>query len=354
MKNALRIKTLTTLFLIFALLSGFSFTNVTRAQENEGLSLTLSPNLLDIRATPGEIVEDKVKIYNNLSNKVVIVPQIYALKVEGESGGAVPKEEITAADEHISWFRYDVPEVVANSNEWVDVPFRIEIPDDAAFGYYYALTFAPKDEPNIQTNGAQTTLSARASVFLLLNVEKNGAIADLSLLDFSAERTIFEYLPANFRVRVENLGNVHLRPKGDVFIRRPGSKEDLAIIRVNETNGNVLPGTKRVFELSWNDGFIIKDKESGNLKFNWDKLLIFRFGPYEARLLLVFFDGSRDIPIEKTVTFYIIPYTAIGIGVLLIFALFLGGRWLLRKYVQKQVRKFTDTDQTNKKNLRIK
>lgn len=354
MKNALRIKTLTTLFLIFALLSGFGYTAVTKAQENDGLSITLSPNLLDIRTKPGETITDKVKIYNNLSNELVIVPQIYALKVEGESGGAVPKEGLTTEDEHIGWFRYEVTEVLAKPNEWVEVPFTIEIPEEAAFGYYYALTFAPKNESDIQTNGAQTTLLARASVFLLLNVEKDGAVAELSLLDFNAERTVFEYLPANFKVRVENLGNVHLRPKGDVFIRRPGSKEDLAIIRVNETNGNVLPGTKRVFELSWNDGFIIKDKENGDLKFNWDKLSNFRFGPYEARLLLVFFDGSRDIPIEKTVTFYIIPYTAIGIGVLIIFALFLGGKWLLRKYVQKQVRKFTDIEQANKKNLRNK
>ena len=311
------------------------------AQENqaEGLSLTVSPYLLDLKGKPGETLTDTIRIRNNLSQDLSLVSNVRPLRVEGERGGAIPSEEVKPEDTHIGWLKVDSDKITAKSQEWTEIPITITIPQDAAFGYYFAVTFSPATLPNPEETGAQAIVKGEVAIFVLLNVEKEGAKAGFNLLSFKPLQNIFEHLPAKFETRVENTGNIHLRPHGNIFIRQFGSKDDLAILEVNESNGNVLPGTKRVFETSWKDGFVVKNEETGKLEFHWDKLTQIRFGQYEARLALVYFDGTRDVLLESSQKFWIIPYTAIAITVGSIIALIVIFRWLLKKYIQNQMKK---------------
>ncbi len=48
----------------------------------------------------------------------------------------------------------------------------------------------------------------------------------------------------------KNLGNIHLKPKGDIVIRNWSGNQTNAL-PFNEGGGNVLPGSKRRFENSW-------------------------------------------------------------------------------------------------------
>lgn len=328
-------------------------TNTFAQETDEGVSLTVSPYLLDLRTQPGSIVKDKIRLYNNLSKDLKLSPQVRPLKPEGEQGGAVPSDKITDADIHLEWLSFEDQSVTAISREWVDVPFTIEVPEDAAFGHYYAISFIPDTTSSSPEDGAQTVLQGQITVFVLLTVEKEGAKAEISLVSFDPIKTLFEYLPIKFQTRVENTGNVHIRPGGNIFIRQPGTSTDIAILNINDTNGNVLPGTKRVFETSWNDGFISKNEQNGQLVFHWDKLLSFRLGQYEARLALVYFDGTKDILIDNTKTFYIIPYTAISIILVSLIIIGLGIRFLLKAYVRSQLRKLNQT-QTSLRKDRIK
>lgn len=63
------------------------------------------------------------------------------------------------------------------------------------------------------------------------------------------------------------------------------------------------------------DGAIQRD-ESGQpvtrLKIHWDNLRQFRFGKYTANLLMVFDNDERDVTLESTTTFWVIPYKLLG------------------------------------------
>ena len=75
------------------------------------------------------------------------------------------------------------------------------------------------------------------------------------------------------------------------------------------------------------------------LKINWNKLTEFRIGPYEAKLLVVYDDGQRDVVLEGSSTFWVIPYKIIGGIVIGLIILFFAVKFLLRWYVGRQVSK---------------
>ncbi|MBI2439487.1 MAG: hypothetical protein HYV45_02715, partial [Candidatus Moranbacteria bacterium] len=61
------------------------------------------------------------------------------------------------------------------------------------------------------------------------------------------------------------------------------------------------------------------------LKWDWNDASKLRFGKYQAKLLLIYDDGTRDIPIEGMVSFWVVPWRIIFgfIGILLL-VFFLG------------------------------
>ena len=60
-----------------------------------------------------------------------------------------------------------------------------------------------------------------------------------------------------------------------------------------------------------------------------------KFGRYTARMVLAYDDGRKDVPLEATVSFWVIPLRVIGIGLLI--GLLVGvGLWsTIRKIVRK-------------------
>jgi hypothetical protein len=158
----------------------------------------------------------------------------------------------------------------------------------------------------------------------------------MQLSDFKTDKFIYEYLPTTFEIKVQNSGNIHLIPVGDIFIDQ-GDTKDIAVFPVNEGRGNVLPQSGRTLTASWSDGFAVKvpKEENGAVVRNdngetvyttkWDftKADKFRFGKYTANLLLVYDNGERDIPLEASVDFWIIPWKILLVaGVVVILVLF--------------------------------
>jgi len=99
----------------------------------------------------------------------------------------------------------------------------------------------------------------------------------------------------------------------------------VAILPVNDTQGTILPNAAKIFESSWDDGFITREpktvngapqldskgKQETELKIKWDKLLDFRIGQYTAQALVVLSTDTRDIPFTATTTFFVFPWRLI-------------------------------------------
>jgi hypothetical protein len=170
----------------------------------------------------------------------------------------------------------------------------------------------------------------------------------LQIVSFQANKRFYEFLPASFDVKLHNNGNVHLIPHGNIFITR-GHKQVASIV-VNQGQGNILPGSNRIYTASWGDGFpayvekdqggrVVLDKQGQpvtQLKWDWSKFSKLKFGRYNAHLLLAYDNGRRDVPLEANVSFWVIPVRLVllllVVGGLAGIGLWSSGRNIVRRF----------------------
>lgn len=282
-----------------------------------GINLTLSPTFLNLTANPGEAIDSQFRVRNN-SNFTEYL-RIRLAKFETLDGGKPVLSDVGPEDSFVSWVEIPEREFSVSPNETKTIKFTITPPKEASLGYYYAFVVERVQER--EGEGQSAVLTGSPALLTLLEVRSPNAKRELQLVGFKTDKLWYEYLPTNFIVQVKNSGNVHVVPSGNIFIDQ-GGKKDIAILAANESRGNVLPQTEREFTTSWDDGMITFTPEPGSSQmstsFNFDKpLSTFRIGKYTANLLLVYDNGERDVPIEATVSFWVIPWKIIG-GALLV------------------------------------
>lgn len=344
----LRIRTIV-IVLFFATLFLLSHQLLFAQTASNPLNVTISPSYFDLTAKPGDTVENKMRVYNNSTTPIDLTVTVKKLTSDPQTGQPVPADP-TAKDEYISWLQITPNAFKAQPQEWTTIDFKLSVPKDAAFGYYYVIQIAPKDKSVTKGNGPQVQGQILAA--LLLNVPRPGSKASLQLVDFKPTHFVNEYMPIDFTTTILNNGNIHVRPQGNIFIRNDLQK-DLGVLELNPALGAILPEGKRGFTSSWNEGFIVREpvmennqvkldakgEPVTNLKFNWNKLTDFRIGKYTASLLVVYDTGKRDQTMEATTDFWVVPYTAIGVFVVSLFLIILIVRFLIKSYVQTQIRK---------------
>lgn len=316
------------------------------AQENS-LNLTISPSFFEYTISSARVIKDKLRLRNNSSSPVNLKISINQLSVDENGDLDINSSNRDNSD---SWIKIQNQIINALPREWTDIPFTVEVPEHAAHGYYLAISISGEQVNNM---GNAIDLTGMAVAPILINVKKENSKSEAQLIEFKSFNFINEYLPVEFSAKIKNTGNLHIRPRGNIFISGQGNK-DLAIIEVNENAGAILPGANRVFENLWIDGFIVNEiaKEDGEiiidkngkterrLRINWDKLTHFRFGPYTANIFLVFDDGTKDITLEGSTTFWVIPYTLIIIVITLsvVFGLFI--KLALKRHDRKVIEKY--------------
>jgi len=187
----------------------------------------------------------------------------------------------------------------------------------------------------------------------LLNVKKEGAKMQGKLIKFSTENSFYEYPPVKFALNFENTGNVHVRPHGNIFIKDAFGRQ-VGILDINGGQGNVLPQSVRIFNSTWDDGFITVEpklvggqpkldkngKAETELKIRFDRILDLRIGNYTASTLIVISTDTRDIPFEAQTSFFVFPWKVVIVAILFIIFAFVGFFNTFKGFVKKILRVF--------------
>jgi len=266
-------------------------------------------------------------------------------KIGPDSTGVVSIQDQT--DETLSWITFPKTQIAANPQEWTDVPFTIKIPKSAGYGYYFAVQFVLSNN-----SSANAKVAGSGAVPILLTVNRPGAKAEGQLVLFNTDSLINEYLPVSFTTMIKSTGNIYIKPHGDIFIRGFGDSE-IGTIEVNTAQGAILPGAVRVFNSTWDDGFVVSEPVIDNgryltdakgnvvkhLVIHWDRLTHFRIGKYTASLLMVYDNGKRDAVIESTTSFWVFPYKIFAVFILALIIFLIVIRLLLKWYVRKAIKK---------------
>lgn len=317
----------------------------------QGSSLTTSPISVDLTAKPGTSVSTTLQVMNNNPLPVNINLQTDTFRASGTTGQAqilVPGP----SDDFINWVTYSQNNFIAQPGIWNQVKMTISLPSYAALGYYFAVLFKPSVVSH--TGNHTTLLKGSNAILVLLNAESSNEHAKVTVTSFTSDKKIYEYLPATFSIKVYNNGNIYLPPHGNIFISSDSNfKTIIDSLNINAASGNVLAGTSRIYSVQWTDGFPVfvprtiagqtVQNKQGNpveqLKWDFSQTNKFRFGKYYAKMVLVYNNGTQDVPITATVSFWIIPWKLI-----LLFILFIAcivGLVILVIYLSHKVRKQT-------------
>ncbi len=323
MKFGKRLLSLPVLLIVFVMAMGYG--NLVSAQSTN-YDVTVSPVFFDLTAVPDSNLKGVIKIRNNTTSPMSL--NVEAKRLEGDLSGNIALKQ-DKADTTLSWLKFPNSNVTLPPLEWTEIPFEIQVPKDAAYGYYWAISFTQADKNQNTKTGA--VIKGAAAVPILLNVKKAGAKFDGKLVSFMPDSGFYEYLPAKLHINFQNTGNVHIKPKGTIFIK-DWLGNPVTTIPVNDGQSNILPNSAKIYESIWNDGFVTQEPKivngvpkldkKGNpetqLKIRWDKILDFRIGRYTAQAIVILSTDTRDIPFEATTSFFVFSWKIVIAAILLL------------------------------------
>lgn len=317
----------------------------------QAISLTTSPVTLNLTIKPGEKTTENLQLKNNSTVPVQITMKLETFGPSGTSGEAAITAP-SANDPSATWVTFSPASFVANPGVMNTVKMTIALPQSASLGYYYAVVF----QPSVATQVGPGTTSVKGSnaILVLVDTQSSNESRQINVASFTASKRVYEYLPATFSVNIRNSGNIYLAPTGSIFISRgKNSTHTLTTLNLNAGGGNVLPHSNRVFTVSWNDGFPVYEPKMANgqpvvdkkgnveqkLVWNLKNISNFRFGEYTAQLTLVYTAQNRVIPVTGYVSFWVIPWELLLIG--LVIVLLIGfGLWMIIRGIVRRILKF--------------
>ena len=313
-----------------------------------GFNFNVSPPSVAVETLPGIPITVDIRLQNEGTDTETVTTKLMKFTPKGDSG--VPDlRNLEASDDFGKWATISPATFTAEPNVWQTVHLTITPPKTAAFGYYYAVQFSRADNAKLQAKGKYNLVGSIASL-VLLDVKSPGAVRKVNVTEFSTKSKLQEFLPVEFNIRLNNIGNTHVGVRGTIAISKNG--QQVGQVEVNSSKGYILPKSYRNFTTAWRDGtpsFIDqKDaigrpvQESNGLpvrKLSWDNFSTskLRFGKYNARLVMIYNDGKGDVSTEGRLTFWVIPWRVI-LPIALLTLLVLAGVWAV--FIRPAYRRF--------------
>jgi hypothetical protein len=289
----------------------------------EGLSLSVSPALTKIHVIPGQAWSSFIKVINSNPHPLTVFLSVFDFKGE-ETGGPIffipPNNEQIKKAHLSSWIEFPKEPIEIPAYQSKEIPFTINVPKDASAGGYYAAILVGTQPMGEQKPGTVVKISQQVSSLILLTVEGN-ILEKGWIREFSVEKSFYQKPEVKFKLVFENLGNIHLQPVGEVKIYNFFGKEK-GTIKINQGTefGNVLPQSKRLWNLEW------KGENA-----------LLEIGRYKAEIFLRF-GRQNQLFDRKFVYFWIVPLGPVLsiLGIILLFFLIL--TLLIRLYIKRAVK----------------
>lgn len=317
-------------------LAGFSQTPASAQQAQEsGQALEIAPPVISLRGNPGETLNTEIILRDVSDSPLIVTNQINDFVAGGEDGTPKLLLDDTGVDNPYSmqtWFS-PVSELTLEPRTVTRLPIAINIPANASPGGYFAVIRFTGTAPQVDGSGVGLSASLGSLIFVDVNgdAKEEVSIEEFSTVTNDKHTAIFQSAPVDFVLRFNNTGNTFEQPTGQISITDMFGKK-VANVNVNLEKKNILPGSIRKFVQPLDSAVI------GN------KIL---FGMYTAEAKISY--GSNNQVLTEKITFWVIPYTLIGIALAVLVAGFIALRFMIRRYNDHIIGKATGVKKTKSK-----
>lgn len=288
--------------------------HVAHAQNNSGI--TIIPAFVEESANPGDVFARTLKVTNESDVEKEFF--IYKRNIKGVETGGVPVFDDEGGEvtgyEITEWISLPYEKIVIPAFGSTELEFTVTVPTEATPGSHFGGIFVSLEPPKLRVIGA----GVGYEVASIVSIKINGDVIDTARIrSLSSDKLIYSSKDVIFDARVENQGNILIRPRGVITIKSMFGGEP-ASVSVNESLAGVFPGTLRDFQFTWNGKGI-------------------GFGRYEAILALGYEGKDGQKTIDATHVFWIFP-TKIMVTILSVFVLlFFAGYFLTKYYINQAI-----------------
>ena len=290
-------KTIYLLILSISLLSMF-FVTSTHAKS---LSIGTAPTFEKLQLEPGETYEDNFTVWNLQTSTTTYYVKVSSFRqIQNQPGSAIflsEKEDAKNPYSASSWVdvEEEVLELIPNRN--ITVGYTITVPEELAPGDYNAEIYFSSEEPE---QGQETaTYSILSSGIPILITIGDDYAESAEILDFYSTKKIYE--KPNFTTlitRIQNLGDTHITPKGDIVLTNI-FKQEVGRIQFNENNQSILRGSSGEYVSNWE---LEKYINEGKIAL----------GPITAEAVILYRRNNPGFAVlSATTSFWIIPWKLI-------------------------------------------
>lgn len=265
-------------------------------------AITLVPPSLEFATQPGRTIDTVIKLFNEGSDPINVYTSTALFTAKDETG--TPDFNFNNQPSDLAtWLKAPAGPLGIQAGERIEVPISIEIPSTAEPGGHFAGLFfetrPPEDTPG------QVKVRQKIGTLVILRVE--GDVQEGAAVEKFAVDTIgaLRRLPVAFMTKVQNTGNVHVRPSGTIQIKNMFGKV-VATLTINESEGAVLPSSARRFDAMWRahtDDDETRGSFTAELGKEWRN---FAVGKYTATFVGTY--GSTQQTLSATTTFSVWPW----------------------------------------------
>jgi hypothetical protein len=302
-------------------------------------AMTILPPSFDIPSTErGDAVMDVIRIVNESKQEsVTLYPSVENFTdKEGDETVGTPFFYSANEDPYgtamAKWIAVDDTPITLGPNETKNLPFTINVPNDATPGGHFGVIILGTQPPS---ESGVVGVGGQVGVLIMLrvngDVKEVGGIAEYG---FKKPQPWFNHLPVEMFVRFENRGNVHLRPTGNIFVTDWTGRQ-VASLTVNEDFRAVLPMSIRRYDATW-----VKSQGGEGKSALWNEWHNFAIGRHKAQLVLTY--GLDNKTVTGELAFYVWPWRimliVLGALAFIVLALTVGKRAWVRSIIRKYER----------------
>ncbi len=243
---------------------------------------------------------------------------IYERDIIGVEDGGMPVFADENAErtgyEITDWISFQTEPITVKAGETVYFPITIAVPPTAPPCSHFGGVFVSAEPPRLREVGAGVGYEVGSIINLLVAGE---CVDDARIRSFATDKLFYTTKKVNFTAKLENQGNILIRPRGPLEIRNALWGKP-SVIMVNESLAGVFPGTAREFEFTWEEEGI-------------------GFGRYEAILALAYDGRDGQKTIDAALVFWVFPLKIILPILGGFITILLVGYFLTRYYINQAV-----------------
>lgn len=251
------------------------------------ITTTASPPRLELETLPNNTLQETLKLTNSSDTVQTYSISASDFIVNDSQGTPIPvTQSVSGRWSLASWLTTTPSTITVEPNQSVLVTLLVKVPQEALPGGHYAMVTFEPTATDI-TNQTGSTIASRVGTLVYLKVQ--GDITEAAYLkQLTVGKKWFEYGPVDITAEIENQGDIHLKPTGQIeitdLLNRPIMMENLDEV-------NIFPFASRIHQ--------------------WQLPNKYYLGRFKVKLEAS--AGTSALPITGVIYFWVLPYKEISV-----------------------------------------